>query len=208
MSLRSTLVLLIVCFANAKDKKNIVLPDYVLKARTVLVVVDPQAGISLQNPNANRTAQEDVEKALMNWGRFTMAMEPSAADLVISVRKGSGRMVSPTVTSPGNNRPVIMEPTDGGIRIGGQHGTPPPVNDPGMGGPQDGRPRPRTEIGPSEDLFEVYRGGVEYPLDSPATWRYTAKDSLSPPSIAAVAQFRKAIEEAEKQQQQQQKKKP
>src|SRR5690349_13355977 len=100
------LVLLWVPLANAKDKKKIVLPDYVLRARTILVVVDPDAGIALQNPNANRIAQEDVEKALMNWGRFTLAMEPSTADLVISIRKGTGRMVSPTVSSPGNNRGV------------------------------------------------------------------------------------------------------
>jgi hypothetical protein len=210
MSLRKarflTLALLLVPLASPKDKKKTILPDYVLKARTVLVVVDPDAGIALQNPNANRLAQEDVEKALMNWGRFTLAMEPRTADLVISIRKGSGRVVSPTVTSPGNNRPVIMQPTDDGIRIGGQRGTPPPVTNSGMGGPQDGRPHPGTEIGPSGDLFAVYRGGVDYPLDSPPEWRYIAKDSLSSPGVPAVGEFRKAIEEAEKQRQAQQKK--
>ena len=192
--------------ANAKDKKKIVLPDYILKARTVLVVVDPDAGISLQNPNANRIAQEDVEKALMNWGRFTLAMEPSTADLVILVRKGTGRMVSPTVTSPGNNRSVILEPTDEGIRIGGQRGTPPPVTDSRTGAPQDTRPHPSTEIGSSDDVLAVYRGGVEYPLDSAPAWRYLAKDSLNSPGVSAVTEFRKLIEEAEKQRQAQQKK--
>lgn len=201
-----TLVLLWVPVANAKDKKKIVLPDYVLKARTVLVVVDPDAGISLQNPNANRIAQEDVERAVTNWGRFTLAMEPSTADLVISVRKGTGRMVSPTVTSPGNNRGVILEPTDEGIRIGGQRGTPPPVTDPRTGAPQDTRPHPSTEIGSPEDMFAVYRGGVEYPLDSGPAWRYVAKDSLNSPGVSAVTEFRKNIEEAEKQRQVQQKK--
>jgi hypothetical protein len=196
-----TLVLLWVPLANAKDKKKIVLPDYVLKARTVLVVVDPDAGISLQNPNANRIAQEDVEKALMNWGRFTLAMESSTADLVVSVRKGAGRMVSPTVSSPGNDRGVILEPTDEGIRIGGQHGTPPPVTDPRTGAPQDTRPHPSAEIGSSEDVFAVYRGGVEYPLDSVPAWRYVAKDTLNSPGVPAVTEFRKLIEEAEKQQQ-------
>jgi hypothetical protein len=201
-----TLVLLWVAVANAKDKKKTVLPDYVLKARTVLVVVDPNAGISLQNPNANRIAQEDVEKALMNWGRFTLAMESSTADLVISIRKGNGRLVNPTVTGPGNNRGVILEPTDEGIRIGGQHGTPPPVTDPEIGGPPDTRPHPGTEIGPSEDMFAVYRGGVEYPLDGAPAWRYLAKDSLNSPRVSAVAEFRKVIEEAETQQSAQQKK--
>jgi hypothetical protein len=201
-----TLVVLWVPPANAKDKKKIVLPDYVLKARTVLVVVDPNAGIALQNPNANRIAQEDVEKALMNWGRFTLAMEPTTADLVISIRKGNGRLVNPTVTGPGNNRGVILQPTDGGVRIGGQRGAPSPVTDPGMGGPPDTRPHPSTEIGPSEDVFAVYRGGVEYPLDSAPGWRYLAKDSLNSPGVSAVTEFRKLIEEAEKQRQAQQKK--
>ena len=196
-----TLLLLSIPVANAKDKKKIVLPDYVLKARTVLVVVDPDAGISPQDPNANRIAQEDVEKALMNWGRFTLAMEPSTADLVILVRKSDGKMVSPTISRPGNNRPVIMEPTDQGVRIGGQRGTPPAVTDPGIGGPQDTRPRTSTEISPSGDVFAVYRGGVEYPLDSAPDWRYVAKDSLNSPGVSAVAEFRKVIEEAEKQRQ-------
>jgi hypothetical protein len=62
------LFLIVVPFAPAKDKKEI-LPAYVLNARTVAVVIDPDAGRSPSNPNENRTAQEDVEKALMNWGR-------------------------------------------------------------------------------------------------------------------------------------------
>src|SRR5207245_8949574 len=128
-------------------------------------------------------AQERREKALMNWGRVTLAMEPRTADLVILVRKSDGKLVSPTITSPGNTRPVIMEPTDQGIRIGGQRGTPPDVTDPGIGGPQDPRPHTSTEIGPSGDVFVVYRGGVEYPLDTPPYWRYIAKDSLNSPAV-------------------------
>ena len=116
-------------------------------------------------------------------------------------------MVNPTVSSPGNDRGVILEPTDGGIRIGGQRGTPPSVTAPGIGGPPpDTRPHPSTEIGPSEDVFAVYRGGVEYPLDSAPAWRYLAKDSLNSPGVSAVTEFRKLIEEAEKQRQPQPKK--
>jgi len=200
-----TLVLFCVPLANPKDKKKIVLPDYVLQARTILVVVDPDAGVSVLNPNANRVAQEDVERAVMSWGRFTLSMESSTADLVISIRKGTGRTVSPTVTNPGN-RSVILEPGDEGIRIGGQHGSPPPLSDPRTGAPRDTGPHPGTEIGPSEDMLAVYRGRVEYPLDSPPAWRYVAKDSLNSPRVSAVAEFRKVIEEAEKQREAQQKK--
>src|SRR5579863_678384 len=90
---------LLACFlvAGGKDKKKIVLPADVLEARMILVVVDPDAGIAIDAPNANRTAQEDVEKALMNWGRFELAMDASNADLIISVRKGNGKMAQPTI---------------------------------------------------------------------------------------------------------------
>jgi hypothetical protein len=62
-----------------------------------------------------------------------------------------------------------------------------------------------NEIGPSEDMFEVYRGGISDPLDSPAVWRYVAKDCLRAPNMRAVEEFRKAIADAERPQIPQQK---
>jgi len=56
----------------------------------------------------------------------------------------------------------------------------------------------KNEIGPAEDTFEVFRGG-EYPLDSPPVWRYMAKNALNQPTVAAVEQFRTAVNESEKQ---------
>jgi hypothetical protein len=44
-------------------------------------------------------------------------------------------------------------------------------------------------------------GGVDYPLDAPPVWRYTAKDALKAPRVDAVEQFRKAIDESEQQRQ-------
>jgi len=55
-----------------------------------------------------------------------------------------------------------------------------------------------NEVGPSDDMFAVYRGSEQYPLDSPPVWRYIAKDCLREPKVAAVEEFRKAIAEAEK----------
>ena len=66
--------------ADAKNKKKQALPDYVIKAQTVLVVIHPDAGEPLTNPTANRTAQDDVEKALMKWGRFKLVMDAQTAD--------------------------------------------------------------------------------------------------------------------------------
>ena len=54
------------------------------------------------------------------------------------------------------------------------------------------------EIGPSQDTMQVYRGGVQYPLDSAPVWRYMGKNALRPPTVQAVEQFKKAITESEK----------
>jgi hypothetical protein len=184
--------------AVAKAKKKQTLPEYVLKATTVLVVVSPEAGEPLEQPMANATARENVEKALMEWGRFRLVMDGAESDLVIAVRTGSGKMVQPTIKGgPIDSRPGVGQSTDSSIRIGAQQGTPPPLTDPGMGGPQNG-PRMSNQVGPSEDTFEVYRGGVQNPLDAPAVWRYIAQDCLREPKVSAVEEFRNAIAEAEK----------
>ncbi len=183
---------------NAKDKKKQTLPEYVLRASTVLVVVNPEAGEPVEQPMANATARENVEKALMEWGRFRLVMDGEESDLVIAVRTGSGKMVQPTIKGgPIDTRPGVGQSTDSTIRIGGQQGHPPPMNDPSMGEPQSG-PHVSNEVGPSEDTFEVYRGSVQNPLDAPAVWRYIAKDCLRAPKVAAVEEFRKAIADAEK----------
>jgi hypothetical protein len=162
------------------------------------VVVDPEAGVAVDDPLTNRKAQEDVEKALMNWGRFTLAMEASNADLIISVRKGSGKIVQPTVAGvPINNRAVIFEPTDSGGRVGGHTGNPPGGGDPTSSQPRS--PTPQVEGGPAEDMFVVFRGNRNNPLDYPPVWRYIEKNALRSPSVPAVDAFRKLIAEAEKQ---------
>lgn len=192
------IALLLPCISFAKKKNKQELPDLVLNAQTVLVVIHPDAGEPVTNPTANRTAQENVENSLTKWGRFHLVMSPQTADLVIAVRKGHAG--GPTISnSPADNRPVILQPNDGDVRIGAQQGDTPGLSDPGFG-PRG--PRISNEIGPSEDSFEVYRGGVEYPLDASPIWRYMGKNALDAPTVAAVSQFRKAIDESEKQRQQ------
>ena len=64
------LVLLVVPLAPAKNKKKQELPDYVLKAETVAVVIRPYAGEPVTNPTSNRTAEDNMERALLQWGRI------------------------------------------------------------------------------------------------------------------------------------------
>ncbi len=63
--------LLLPFLAMAKDKPKSTLPTDVLQARTVAVVIDPSAGVSLDDPRANEVAQRDVETALLNCGAGT-----------------------------------------------------------------------------------------------------------------------------------------
>ena len=172
-----------------------------LNAQTVLVVITPDAGEPVTNPTANSTAQDNVEKALMRWNRFRLVVEPETADLIVAVRKGhaGGPIIS---NSPTDNRPVVFQPNDGDARVGAQRGSPPGLTDPGLGGPQDRGPHISNQIGSSEDTFEVYRGGVEYPLDAAPVWRYIAKNALDAPQVTAIEQFRKAVIDSEKQRQQ------
>ncbi len=205
-----SVVAVFACFTSANDKKKVMLPAAVLNARNVLVLIDPDAGMSATAPLANKTAQEDVEKAVANWGRFVPVTSTIGADLIIVIRKGNGKLAQPTIGgTPSNNRPVILQPSDGGIRVGGQKGQPP---DGTQSNPQGTNPHPQAEVGATEDSFAVYDGTVDSPLDRAPLWRYAAKNGLRSPDVPAVDEFRKIIEETEKQlqkqQQAQQQKKP
>jgi hypothetical protein len=124
----------------------------------------------------------------------------SQADLVIVVRKGDKQAMNPTVDgqSP-NDRPVILQGTDNTIRIGGQQGRSPDAAQ--NGGPLSPKPGMGGEIGPTEDLFSVYVGRTEDALKRGPLWRYAGKDALKSPKVPAVAEFKKAVDEAVKQQQ-------
>jgi hypothetical protein len=196
-----SLALAFACLAVAKDKKKSTLPDYILEARTYFVLIDPDAGTPVNAPLANKTAQDDVERALLNWGRLKPAQTMSMADLVITVRTGNGKMARPTIDGePTNDRPVVVQPSDSGIHIGAQQGRNP---DAAQSGPQNSKPGLGSEIGPTEDAFLVYQavGPDATALDRAPVWRYIAKNALRSPDVPAVAEFRKAIDAAVKQQQ-------
>src|ERR1700733_885007 len=183
----------------AKDKAKNSLPAYVLNARTVVIVVTPEPSRPLTDPIQNRTLQEDVEKAFVQWGRLQPVYNVQAADLVVAVRKGTGKTVTPTVSGvPVDGRSVGVAPAGRGtVIVGGQQGPPDLSNDPALGRPPTTQPEVGTEVRPADDTFEVYRGGVEYPLDSVPVWRYSGRGVLYSPNVPAVAHFREAVEKAE-----------
>jgi hypothetical protein len=104
-----------------------------------------------------------------------------------------------TINGPRQNSRVgVIRPTDNGISVGAQHGNP---NGEPPGGLNDGAgsARPQLEVGGAEDSFAVYEGGVNDATDSVPGWRWVQKGGLRPHDVPAVAEFRKAIAEAEKQ---------
>ena len=198
ISLLSLILLLLAGVSAPKDKEKQALPSDVLRAQTVMVVIAPDAAEPLNDPQANARAQDEVEKAFMRWRRFDVVSEPSVADLVISVRRGTGKAVSPTIKGgPIDQRPVIIQPTDGSIRLGGHTGKP---TDASGQDPTDAQPHVGTEYGGADDMMEVYRSkrNMSETFDSPPVWRYSGKDGLKSPKVTAVEQFRKAVAESEK----------
>jgi hypothetical protein len=212
------LALVIAAPGLASAKKKVYLPNFVLKAQTVMVVILPGAGEPLNDPDANRNAQANVEKAFMKWGRYQIVHDASQADVLVGVRKGTGKMGNPTVSGgPIDSSPATVETTDSDIHASVQQGHLPDLTQqPTLTGTEtpSARPHAGVEVGPRDDTFNVFQGRREYPLDSPTVWRCTLKDGLNAPDVTAVEQFRKAVEESDKaaaqsqQQQQSQKKNP
>jgi hypothetical protein len=143
----------------------------------------------------------------MNWGRYEPVIGTSAADMIIVIRRGHGRMVDATISDPRqNDRAGVINPTDNGIGAGAQRGSQPPLESTGGLGqryPQNGSPQgqssqPQVEMGGVDDSFTVFDGKVEKPLDGAPGWRYIGKDGLRPHGVPAVDEFRKAVAAADK----------
>ena len=107
----------------AKDKTKNILPSYVLQAKTIAVVIDPNAGISIDDPRANEMAQKDVEAAFLKWGRFEPVSDPKTADLIVMVRKGNGRLMDEALPDIRQNSGI--NPNTRGGSMGPPRGSPP-----------------------------------------------------------------------------------
>ncbi len=191
----------------SKKKEKPIFPEVLLKAQTVVVIIQPGSGEPTNDPTANSKAREAVEKALMNWGRFRLVQETYDADIVITVKRGMEKAVTPEISGgPVDQRPVTVESTDTQIRIGAKQGTPTDGSyDPDLAS-SNGNAHPSMEAGPPDDAFLVYLGGQNYTPQNAAVWSYRAKNALRPPEVTAVQEFHKAITNAEQAAAQKQKK--
>lgn len=185
--------------AVAKGKKKILLTDDVLQARTAIVIADPNAGVDVSDPLANRNARQNVERSIRKWGRFQLTTDPYVADLIIVVRRGNGKLAGPTIGGvPISNDPATMQALDPGSFPDGRSPNRMPPGGP-LGQQRNMGPTPQMEASVPDDTFSVFRGHRDNATDYPAVWRYSAKDALKAPGVRAVEEFRKTIEEAEEQ---------
>jgi len=184
-------------FAKSKSKEKDALPPWLLQAHTASVIIDPDSGVSPQDPNANQIARRDVEAALQKWGRFEPSLVNQPSDIIIVIRRGHQRMADATMPDPRQNGRIGgISPTDDGISVAGRSGNP-------ASAPQDMpnrpySPSPQLEVGSPDDSFAVYEGRADHPLDASPAWRYVAPDALRSPSVPAVDAFRKAVAAADK----------
>ncbi len=132
--LSAVIVLLVTPALPAPSDKKIV-SKALVNASYVAVVVLTAAGPDRTTfPTPPRASSDDmrvrseVESALRKWGRYTVTIDPKAADLIVAVR--SGRRASVTVGGRG--------------RIG--------TDGVGYG------PVAAGELGPARDMMDVYQG--------------------------------------------------
>jgi hypothetical protein len=178
--------------SKSKDKT---LPQYILEAHTVAVIIAPGTETDPEDPQANVIAQRDVEAALTKWGRFQPVDTTVGADLIIVVRRGHVRpadqlMSDPrqgqagSVNSP-NNRPPSSGPAGMGQYPQGQS-------------PQSQVPQVPTETNRTDDSFIVFDGRADRRMEGAPGWKYTGQDGLHAHNVPVVESFKKAVIAADK----------
>ena len=179
---------------------------------SVAVVIDPTAGVSMDDPQANQVAQRDVETAFLAGVGSARARRRSVR-LIIVVRRGTGKMASePSIILNRIDGRWVVDPIETVSASASSVATPPAETlqrfagclpgcfDPDPGGAQNGqitddRAHPQMEIGnsASNDSFLVYRGRTEKPLDGPVVWRYEEKNEVKPHTVPAVRRFPQGV---------------
>jgi len=143
--------------------------------------VEAQAG-DVMRPGLfpeDRQAIFDVQNGVQDWKRYTLATSRDQAELVFVVRKGRAAAGQVGVGVPGGPRPQ-GPPTQS--RPPGQ-----PQDDDGVG--------VGAEVGPSDDMLQVYTTNPDGKLIGPV-WNREMREGLDGPDVPLLRQLRIAVEKA------------
>jgi hypothetical protein len=204
MLLAAGLTMTVPVLAKGKDKG---LPPYILQAHSVAVIIAPGAEMDPDDPQANLTAQKDVEAALVKWGRLQPVDSTLGADLIIVIRKGHARPADSMLGDSRQSQPGGTYPSSNG---GGGGGAQQPNGRLPTMGPQDGMgrspqsqtqpqlPQGPVEVGKTDDSFEVFDGRADRRMEGAPGWKYSGQDGLHSHNVPVVESFKKAVIAADK----------
>lgn len=166
-------MLLALATSPAKNKKPYKLPALFNQARYVYVEATDGQEFDPRLDPYDRQAIADVDRAIYDWKRYVLTTERNQADLIFVVRKG--RLVEGRVRIPASSGPQSIpgRPTNGPLANNGA----------AIG----------AEVGPPNDLLEVYEPN---PGDTRGTllWQRTLADGLNPPQLALFNQLKDEVE--------------
>lgn len=178
-------LLLVLTPVFAKDKSKSALNRNITHAQFVMLTT-----LHGNNFETAKVPPEDIkafwatEAALKKWGRYTLVYTPDQADLIVVVR--AGRVASVHGEIPGTDT----------ISIGRMPRTDP--SDPtGAPVPPIGSESAGAEVGPSEDMLEIYDAHLGVMASSPL-WRKLQASGLTGPEPPLIKELRKEVEAAEK----------
>jgi hypothetical protein len=125
----------------------------------------------------DRDAISDTQEALQRWNRYALTIRKDQADLVFMVRKGR----------------FAAALGHGGVSEGSGP-VPPSPQSPGQS-PNADSLGVRTEIGPEDDLLQVFTLNADRKLIGPI-WTREMKDGLDGPRVLLLQQLKEAVEQA------------
>jgi hypothetical protein len=171
---------------QGKTKKPYVLPAVLNHARYVYVQAVNGDEFDPRLDPEDRQAIANVQAALHGWSRYTLVIRREEAELVFVVRKGRLAQARAGVTAGGGaqggtGRQSPSQPS------GQSSNQPPGLGGPGVGVAVGG------EVGPPDDLFEVFKPNPDGVLGSPLYMR-TLADGLSGSKPSLFEQFKNAVE--------------
>ena len=173
------LAILVPAFGLAQKKKHNDVPAVFETAHSVYVeAADGDYSKPGLSP-ADRKAIEDVQDAVQAWHRYTLAVHPEQADLILVVRKArTGGADSQTGPSTTPRVPVGQTP----VRAPGQLG-----DTDSMG--------PAAQMGAEGDSLLVYTMNADGKRKGPI-WTRELPGGLDAPSVMLLQQLKSAVERA------------